>query len=150
MKQFFLFLLLLATMPLQAQTATPTASSSAPMKAGDVFRHMPDSILPYLSENNRLDMLDFMESHMRARVQNQLDGYSEMLSMSDDSLTIQMSSAMCLTLRLLPSADEIDGARQFICLERTVSSSETRKQQNRTYYSVLWRKLEQEPPSLVK
>lgn len=30
----------------------------------DVFKHMPDSVLGYLSENNRLDMIDFIDSKM--------------------------------------------------------------------------------------
>ena len=32
------------------------------LKMRDVFKQMPDSLLPYLSKNNRLDFIDFMES----------------------------------------------------------------------------------------
>ena len=30
----------------------------------EVFKAMPDSLIPYLSQNNRLDFIDFMESNM--------------------------------------------------------------------------------------
>lgn len=125
---------------LQAQTLT----------ASDVFKQMPDSILPYLSKNSRLDMLDFMDSHMKARVQNKFDGHSEMLSLADDSLTIQMSSAMRWTLRLQTAASEINGSRQLICIERTVGDPKTVEQLVRTYYSLSWRKLDETEAGLVK
>ena len=133
-------LALSATTALQAQTLT----------ASDVFKQMPDSILPYLSKNSRLDMLDFMDSHMKARVQNKFDGHSEMLSLADDSLTIQMSSAMRWTLRLQTAASEIDGSRQLICTERTVGDPKTVVQLVRTYYSLSWRKLDETEAGLVK
>ena len=147
MKQI-LILLLCASTSVQAQT----------LKAGDAFRQMPDSILPYLTANNRLDMLDFMDSHMKARVQNKFDGYSEMLSLADDSLTIQMSAVMRLTLRMVTSADEVDGSRQLISLERTISQTSADadgKMQPKTirhqvFYSVLWRKLDEKFVRLVK
>ena len=40
----------------------------------DVFRLMPDSLFPTLSANNRLDMIDFMDSQMKAEVTNLLGG----------------------------------------------------------------------------
>ena len=53
----------------------------------DVFRQMPDSLMPYLSTNNRLDFIDFLDSNMKAEVKNQFDGKSEMTVMTDDSLS---------------------------------------------------------------
>lgn len=132
--------MLLSLPAVQAQTLT----------ARDVFRQMPDSILPYLTENNRLDMLDFMDSHMPARVQNLFDGHSELLALDDDSLTIQMSSVQRLTLRLLTSATEIDGSRQLICLERYIGNSADNIHVICTFYSVLWRKLDKKAAGLVK
>ena len=147
MKQILILLLCAAT-SVQAQT----------LKAGDAFRQMPDSILPYLTANNRLDMLDFMDSHMKARVQNKFEGYSEMLSLADDSLTIQMSAVMRLTLRMVTSADEVDGSRQLISLERTISQTsadadgkmQPKMIRHHDFYSVLWRKLDEKSVRLVK
>ena len=44
----------------------------------DVFKSMPDSLMPYLSNNNRLDFIDFMDSNMKAEVKNQFGGNSIM------------------------------------------------------------------------
>lgn len=150
MKQSFLFLLLLATTPLLAQTPSLAPSSSVPLEMRDVFRQMPDSILPYLTETNRLDMIDFIDSHMKSRVQNKFEGYSEMLALSDDSLTIQMSRVLRLTMRIVPTAVEVDGSHQLICLERTIGTSPDAMQTKRDFYSVLWRKLSDLPDNLVK
>lgn len=151
--QRFLF----ATVLLLSSVSTVQAQATT-LKAADAFRQMPDSILPYLTETNRLDMLDFMDSHMKARVQNKFDGYSEMLHLADDSLTIQMSNVMLLTLRMVTSMTEIDGSRQLICLERAITTSDyqtdgtlkrkTTLQQD--YYTVLWRKIDKKSVRLVK
>ena len=50
----------------------------------DALKLMPDSLVPYLSLNNRLDMVDFMDAKMRAAVDNSLGGESEMTFLSDD------------------------------------------------------------------
>lgn len=40
----------------------------------DIFKQMPDSLMPYLSQNNRLDFIDFLDSHMKAEVRNTFGG----------------------------------------------------------------------------
>ena len=60
--------------------------SAAQQTISEVFREMPDSLLPTLSKNNRLDMLDFMASGMKAEVTNRLGGRSEMTALTDDSM----------------------------------------------------------------
>ena len=54
----------------------------------DIFKQMPDSLMPYLSQNNRLDFIDFLDSNMKAEVRNALGGLSEMMTLADDSLSI--------------------------------------------------------------
>ena len=66
----------------------------------DMFKAMPDSLTPYLSANNRLDMMDFMDAKMKAVVTNELDGESEMLFLSDDSLSIQMNEAVLVEMQI--------------------------------------------------
>ena len=69
----------------------------------DVFRQMPDSLMPYLSKNNRLDFIDFLDSGMKAEVKNQLGGTSEMLSLGNDSLSIRMNPSLRTDLLLMDS-----------------------------------------------
>ena len=52
---------------------------SAQITVRDLLKSMPDSVIPYLTENNRLDMIDFMESNMDAVVTNTLGGKSQLL-----------------------------------------------------------------------
>ena len=42
----------------------------------NLFVEMPDTVIPYLSRNNRLDFVDFMDSNMKAEVTNALGGKS--------------------------------------------------------------------------
>ena len=69
----------------------------------DVFRQMPDSLMPYLSKNNRLDFIDFLDSRMKAEVKNQLGGTSEMLSLGNDSLAIRMNPSLRTDILLMDS-----------------------------------------------
>ena len=41
----------------------------------DVFAAMPDSVLPLVTKNNRLDCIDFIENNMEARVRNRMGEY---------------------------------------------------------------------------
>lgn len=66
-----------------------------------LFGEMPDSLLPVLSEYNRLDMIDFMASGMEAEVSNNLDGTSVMTQLTDSFLSIRMSDAVEVEMRLL-------------------------------------------------
>ena len=62
---------------------------------------MPDSLMPYLTGNNRLDFIDFMDSNMKASVSNQTGGNSEMTALTDDSLSIRMSDALRVDMMLM-------------------------------------------------
>ena len=74
--------------------ATFSQASAQSVNMRNAFREMPDSLMPYLSKNNRLDFIDFLDSGMKAEVKNQLGGTSHMLSIADDSLTIQMNPSL--------------------------------------------------------
>jgi len=78
-------------------------ASAQNIKMRDVFRQMPDSIMPYLTKNNRLDFIDFLDSGMKAEVKNVLGGTSEMLTIADDSLTIRMNPSMRVDMLLMDS-----------------------------------------------
>lgn len=67
----------------------------------DALKLMPDSLVPYLSLNNRLDMVDFMDAKMRAAVDNSLGGESEMTFLSDDSLAIMLNETSMLSMKVV-------------------------------------------------
>jgi hypothetical protein len=84
-----------------ATTLTQASAQSTTLR--DVFKQMPDSLMPYLSKNNRLDFIDFIDSGMQAEVKNQLGGTSQMLSLGQDSLTIRMNPSLLTHMLLMDS-----------------------------------------------
>ena len=106
----------------------------------EVFKSMPDSLMPYLSQNNRLDMIDFMESGMEAKVTNQLGGKSVMTAINDSYLSIRLNEATRCEMRLLPVSTPVDSLSQIICMVRTYGVEG--KESEVTFYSGLWRPLE--------
>ena len=94
-------------------------ASAQDLKIRDVFKQMPDSLMPYLTANNRLDFIDFMDSHMKAEVDNMTGGRSEMTALTDDSLSIRMSDALRVDMMLLNLDEPMDTIRQVIVFNET-------------------------------
>lgn len=85
-------LLLFLTMGLHAQAQT---------RMRDVFANAPDSIFPLLTKNNRLDCIDFRENNMQARITNRLEEHSELLTLTDTYLLMQMTRVSTLQMKLV-------------------------------------------------
>ena len=127
MKKLLIFALLFCSqLSLQAQIDS--------LNIREVFKLMPDSLLPYLTQNNRLDMIDFMDAKMKAAVDNQLGGESEMTYLSDDSLCIKMNESMTLELKM--SRDEKE---PIVLMKRTYQITERQKEILIGRYSSSWR-----------
>ena len=107
MKSFLIVCFLMSSLlsPCEAQT-----------KMRDVFLQMPDSLLPYLTANNRLDFIDFLDSGMKAGVSNELGGKSEMLTLTDTTLTLQASAAKLVQMQLMPVSNPVDSCNQVVCV----------------------------------
>ena len=117
-------------------------------RAGDIrdaFKEMPDSLLPSLSENNRLDMIDFIDSGMKAEVSNLLNGKSEMTELTDSSLTLRVSEALKVRMLLLPTAQPVDSCSQVICLLQTYGTDSLSLDTRVDFYSLHWQRLEVRP-----
>lgn len=80
----------------------------------EVFKSMPDSLAPYMTTNNRLDMIDFMDAKMKSVVTNLLEGETEMLALTDDSLSVQLNKSVLMDLWLEP----VDTGR-VVCMRKT-------------------------------
>lgn len=106
MKKFFL--------ALTALFVTLNSSGATDMRT--LFKEMPDSILPLLTQSNRLDMLDFVESRMKAVVRNRLDGESELVSISDCSLQLKYTTLTDIAIRLYYYRDMVP----LICVVHSV------------------------------
>ena len=83
------------------------------------FVAMPDSVMPLLTKNNRLDFIDFVDSGMDAVVTNRLEGKSRMNMLSDDYLHIEYTQTCDVAMKLLPVADTVD----VLCMVTTVKAA---------------------------
>ena len=106
MKKLFLISLLCSSVACMAQNQTQTVR--------DLFKSMPDSLVPYLSTNNRLDMIDFMDAKMKAIVTNSLGGETEMIYLSDDSLAVKLNESSLLSMKTM----QVD-TTMYVVLSRT-------------------------------
>jgi len=66
---------------------------------------MPDSLSPLLTKVNREDCIDFLESKMRAQVENRFGKKSEMTDLSKDYIRMQMSPQTTWQMKLLALND---------------------------------------------
>lgn len=114
----------------------------AQVKMRDVIKQMPDSLVPYLKQNARLDFIDFIDSGMKAEVSNDLGGKSQLTELTDDFASLTMNSASQIQLRLLDVNEPIDDAHQIICLVRTFG--EGMRESTIDFYSVKWQPLPKE------
>lgn len=115
---------------------------SAQVTIRDVFKDMPIEIVPYLEENNKLDLIDFLDSGMKAVVSNALDGKTTMDSMTDSFIHLSLSNSYELSMKLLDVTQPVDSTNQIVCLVKTygVDIHESIVE----FYSVKWNKLSTE------
>ena len=127
--------LILFCLTLYAWSLAATAQTSM----REAFKQAPQSLMPYLTENDRLDLIDFLDSGMKAEVTNQLGGKSELLLLTDRFLSLKLSQGLSMKMRLLDTAQPIDSVSQVICLVRTygIDCRESTVQ----FYSLQWRQL---------
>ena len=114
-----------------------TVSAQSTMR--DAFQQAPQSLMPYLTENDRLDLIDFLDSGMKAEVTNQLGGKSELLRLTERFLSLNLSQGLSMKMLLLDSPEPVDSVTQVICLVRTygIDCRESTVQ----FYSMKWRQL---------
>ena len=112
----------------------------------DVFKSMPDSLMPYLSNNNKLDFIDFMDSNMKAEVKNLLGGNSIMTALTEDSLSIHMNDAMRVDMLLLNLEEPVDTIRQVVVLSETFMTDSVYGESSVKYFTPNWQPIYQSIP----
>lgn len=85
----------------------------------DVFAAMPDSVLPMVTKNNRLDCIDFIENNMEAKVRNVADEYVTLEALTQDYARFRTSAAAVMEMKLLP----VDSVF-LLCLVTTAQAGE--------------------------
>ena len=102
----------------------------------DAFKAMPDSLLPYLTTNDRLDLIDFIDANMKSEVANLLEGKTQMTALTDDSLSLQLNELVVLDLCLEP----VDTGT-VVCLRKTYTISDQQKQTTEERFTLDWQSI---------
>ena len=122
-----------------------------------LFIEMPDTVVPYLTRNNRLDFIDFMDSNMKAEVTNLLGGKSRMTALTADSLSLQLNESCRMDLLLLRVQHSSDGLLQkpndlpadtlqhVLCLVRTLKGDAGMEESSVVFYTTAWHRLDEKP-----
>lgn len=113
------------------------ALGTSAQTAKELFRAMPDSILPLLSANNRADCTDFIESKMKAEVTNAFKEKTVMTDLTTDYIAINLSVSSNWQMKVLPSSNG-----KIICVVNTVMGPVA--DSNITFYTDKWTPLSAE------
>ena len=127
-----------------------SASAGDGITLRDVFRQMPDSLMPTLTQNNRLDFLDFIDAGMKAEVKNRLGGTSVMTALTADSLSLQVSPALRVDMLLLPLAEPIDSMNQVVVVGETFLADSVNGETAVRYFSTDWKLIPTPPLSEIQ
>ena len=100
-----------------------------------LFVNMPDSLSLFLTSVNRADCIDFLESKMKAKVENRFGKESEMTDLTKDYIRMQMSSQSNWQMKLLALND----TTQVICMVSTVCAPAC--DSSIRFYSTEWKEL---------
>ena len=139
----FIICLLSFSIDVKAQSDSVDISN---IRLRDVFISMPDSLLPTLSHNQKLDLIDYMESGLKAEVKNRFEGQSELLSLTADSLSLRVSQGLTVDMLLLPLEEAaIDSCSQVVCVVERFGTSPDCQESRVRLYSIKWRPLDEAP-----
>ena len=127
MKRLLYTLLLLVVVGVHVSARTPMRGWLAAM---------PDSVMPLLTRNNRLDFIDFYDAKMEAVVTNRLEGKSSMTALTDDFVQISYTKSTDVAMKLLPVNDSTD----ILCLVTTVKA--LADDSRIAFYDAQWRPLD--------
>lgn len=99
---------------------------------------MPDSMIPYLNYNQRIELLDFINLNVKSEVRNLLGDSTVLDTLSTDYLHLTASPSMVIELKMLPCTH----ADSILCMIKTLSSPEL--ESTIEFYDKDWNRLPSE------
>lgn len=128
MKRLTHILLLSLAVFLQAEARTPMS---------EWLVSMPDSVMPLLVKNRRLDLIDFYDARMEATVTNLLEGKSHLKTLTDDFVELSYTGASDVAMKLLAVNDTTD----ILCMVTTMKGKSTVSDSRIAFFDKQWRPL---------
>lgn len=110
-------------------------SKVSAQKLEDYYRAMPDSICPLLTQNNRLDLCDYLAANMKAEVRNRLGGTTEMTKLTPTYAHVRLTASTEVEYELI--ATSID---TLIRVTNTAIVSNIIRHSKVTLYNIRWQK----------
>ena len=89
----------------------------------DLLVSMPDSLLPYLDRNLRLELPELQEMGVKAEVKNLLEENSVMDTLTADFLQLRLSKVAILQMKKLPTGND-----SLVCVVKTIAGPEKESQ----------------------
>lgn|SRR5574344_2139927 len=85
----------------------------------DMWISMPDSFIGYLTENQRLELVEFVNMGLESSLKNSLGGTTRMDTLTANYLKVNLSEASTLEMKMLPTNGD-----SILCMVRTFSGPE--------------------------
>ena len=138
MKKHLIFRALFLCLPL-------LCNAQQTVTIGDVFCQMPKTMFPYLTNNNKLDLVDFIKSGMKSEVVNEFDDTTKLVKMTDDYILLEASKSLTVEMKLLPADQSAyDTLSTILCV--SCSYGEVPAASNVNFYSTNWIPLDIDDP----
>ncbi len=113
--------------------------SVLPLKAQDmaaVFIAMPDEYVPQLEDAWRKDLVDLYRSNEKARLKNNMNGYSTLEKLTDNYLLLQSTERTTIEMKLLPLVNNTFVICQVVTVKGPVADSRV------SFFSPDWKLLD--------
>lgn len=78
------------------------AVSVEAQRVSSFFIIMPDELLPQIETNRRKDMIDLFQHSQKGGITNSLGGTSDVTALSDNYISVGLSSSSTMQIKLLP------------------------------------------------
>lgn len=98
---------------------------------------MPDSVVPYLNKNMRLELVELMDMHVAPEVKNSLAGVSKIDTLTADYLQLTLNKVTTLEMKLLARGENGDS---LLCMIKTLEAPE--KESEISFFSQQWEPLD--------
>lgn len=102
----------------------------------ELFHSMPDTLLPVLNANLRLELIELHDMHVKAEVTNLLGGNTRLDTLSTDYLRLCVDSMTTIDMCLLP----YNNGDSIVCMVKTVACNDG--ESDVTFYDQQWNVLE--------
>ena len=102
----------------------------------ELWVSMPDSLVPVLTQNMRVEFTELQDMKVKAEVTTSLGDTSVMDTLTNDFMQIRLSRVCTLQLKKLPQT----GGDSIICMVRTLAAPE--KESEVMFFNQQWQQLE--------